>query len=136
MAASDASKEAIYLKNFVEELGIEHARPVPLFVDNQGAVDLAYNPEHHQRTKHIQRRHFFVREAVERGEIRVPFVKTDENIADFFTKPLSSKRFFTLRDRIMNVPTHSALDAGRDSLGDMLADASDKYEAAVICAEY
>ena len=106
MAASDASKEAIYLKRFADELGIDGSHPVHLHVDNQGAVDLAYNPEHHQRTKHIERRHFFVREAVERGEIRVPFVRTDANIADFFTKPLPSKRFFTLRDRIMNVPPH------------------------------
>ena len=36
-----------------------------LYVDNRGAIDLAYNPEHHQRTKHIDRRHFYVRELVE-----------------------------------------------------------------------
>ena len=107
MAASDASKEAIYLQRFVTEFGLKDTSPISLFVDNQGAVDLAYNPEHHQRTKHIERRHFFVREAVERGEIRVPFVKTNDNLADFFTKPLPSKRFFHLRDIIMNVPAWS-----------------------------
>ena len=97
-------------------------------LDNQGAIDLAYNPEHHQRTKHIERRHFFIREAVERGEIRVSpsIVKTDENIADFFTKPLASKRFFALRDRIMNVPSRS------DQLAAKLFHATDKYEAARI----
>ena len=71
---------------------------------------MAYNPEHHQRTKHIERRHFFIREAVERMEIRVPFVRTADNLADFFTKPLASKQFFALRDIIMNVP-NSVLDA-------------------------
>ena len=75
-------------------------------------MDLAYNPEHHQRTKHIERRHFYVREAVERGEIRVPFVRTDSNLADFFTKPLASKRFFQLRDLIMNVPARGSGDGG------------------------
>ena len=39
--------------------------PTSLKVDNQGAIDLAYNPEHHQKTKHIERRHFYVRELVE-----------------------------------------------------------------------
>ena len=39
----------------------------------------------HQSTKHIERRHFFVREAVEDEKIRVPFVKTVDNLADFFT---------------------------------------------------
>ena len=110
MAASDASKEAIYLQRFVAEFGITDPSPVSLSVDNKGAVDLAYNPEHHQRTKHIERRHFYVREAVERGEIRVPFVRTDDNLADFFTKPLASKRFFQLRDLIMNVPARRTGD--------------------------
>ena len=109
MAASDASKEAVYLQRFAAEFGVKDPTPISLSVDNKGAVDLAYNPEHHQRTKHIERRHFFVREAVERGEIRVPFVKTDANLADFFTKPLSSRRFFQLRDIIMNVPARTAL---------------------------
>ena len=96
MAASDASKGAIYLSRFITELGLPDPSPLSIHVDNQGTIDLAYNPEHHQRTKYIERRHFFIREAVERGEIRVPYVKTDANIADFFTKPLASKRFFML----------------------------------------
>ena len=140
MAASDASKEAIYLSRFVAELGLPDPSPLSIHVDNQGAIDLAYNPEHHQRTKHIERRHFFIREAVERGEIRVPFVKTDANIADFFTKPLSSKRFFTLRDKIMNVPSRSSQVAQpRDdsaTLTAQLYDASDKYAAASIISEH
>ena len=56
----------------------------------------------HQRTKHIERRHFFVREAVKHEKIRVPFVKTVDNLADFFTK-LQGDRFFELRDQIMNI---------------------------------
>ena len=68
------------------------------------ARDLAYNPEHHERTKHIARRHFFVREVVEEHAIRVPFVRTHENLADFFTKHLTAKPFFALRKVIMNIP--------------------------------
>eukprot|EP00965_Chrysotila_dentata_P168794 5573881-Pleurochrysis_carterae.AAC.1 len=72
-------------------------------MDNMSAIDLAYNPEHHARTKHIDRRHFFVREQVESLEITVPFVNSAANMADFFTKPLPPKALFPLRDRIMNV---------------------------------
>ena len=43
---------------------------------------------------------------VESGEITVPFVRTDDNLADFFTKPLPAAQFFPLRDAIMNVPSH------------------------------
>ena len=103
MAGSEAAKEALYLSNFLGELGVSLSLPVTLGMDNQGAIDLAYNPEHHARTKHIDRRHFFIRECVEEGKLRVPYVTTTENMADFFTKPLPSKTFFYMRDAIMNV---------------------------------
>ena len=77
--------------------------------DNQGAIDLAYNPEHHSKTKHIQRRHFFVRETVEDSRITAPFVGTDAHDADFFTKVHKSAKFFEMRDRIMNVPMDQRL---------------------------
>ena len=52
--------------------------------------------------KHVQRRHFFVRDMVEAMELEVPFVRTDDNIADFFTKPLAGKKFHAMRRVIMN----------------------------------
>ena len=108
MAGSEAAKEAIYLSSFLNELGVTSSEPPPLHMDNKSAIDLAYNPEHHARTKHIDRRHYFVRECVEQGRLRVPFVSTSDNIADFFTKPLMGKDFFRLRDIIMNVPHGSS----------------------------
>ena len=58
----------------------------------------------------INRRHYFIRECVEEGRMRVPFVSTAENMADFFTKPLPAKTFFFMRDRIMNVPASAKPD--------------------------
>ena len=104
MAASEAAKEAVYLKRFAEELEIANGGPIELLEDNKGARDLAYNPEHHSRTKHIDRRHFYIRELVESGELVVPYVKTDDNMADFFTKALPAERFSSLRNKILNVP--------------------------------
>ena len=66
------------------------------------ARDLAYNPEHHEKTKHIERRHFYVRELVENGELIVPYVNTADNLADFFTKPLPAQQFFPMRNAVMN----------------------------------
>ena len=73
MAASVAASEAVHLKGFLTELGLHGDEPVSLGVGNTGARDIAYNPEHHQKSKHIARRHFFVRECVENGEIVVPY---------------------------------------------------------------
>jgi len=91
------------LDSFLKELGYGHDGPATLKVDNQGAIDLAYNPEHHQKTKHIERRHFYIREVVESGKLVVPFVASADNLADFFTKALDGPKFFEMRDRIMNV---------------------------------
>ena len=104
VAASEASKEAVYLATFLEDkLGVRpRDEPVTLDCDNQGAIDVAYNPEHFNRMKHVQRRHFFVRELVEENRITVPYVRSAENIADLFTKPLAYAAFRPLRDRIMN----------------------------------
>eukprot|EP00965_Chrysotila_dentata_P035383 1177234-Pleurochrysis_carterae.AAC.1 len=72
-------------------------------MDNSSAIDLAYNHEHHQRSKHIDRHHFFVRERVEAHDITIPFVCSTANLADFFAKPLTPRAFFPTRDIIMNV---------------------------------
>ena len=95
-----------------QAVGIDSDGPTPLYVDNKSAVDLSYNPEHHSRVKHIERRHFFIRECVEDGRLRVPYVPTEDNVADFFTKPLTGKHFFNMRDKVMNVqhPLHSSED--------------------------
>ena len=88
------------MKSTLDKLSSE---PATLRVDNQAAIDLAYNPEHHSKTKHIARRHFFVRDLVEERVIKVRFVKSHDNLADFFTKVLKPKDFFRLRNVIMNV---------------------------------
>jgi hypothetical protein len=115
VAASEATKEALYLSRFLAELGFSADDPVALATDSRSAQDVAYNPEHMSRMKHVERRHFFVREKIESLEITVPFVRSADNCADLFTKPLSAKQFFTLRDRIMNVCHASSLLAASAS---------------------
>ena len=52
-------------------------------MDNQAAIAISFNPELYSRTKDIDRRHFFVRECVENMQIRVPYVNTVDNLADY-----------------------------------------------------
>eukprot|EP00965_Chrysotila_dentata_P135259 4472436-Pleurochrysis_carterae.AAC.1 len=91
IAASEAAKEAVYLRSLFADLGLAAKEPTALSMDNKSAIDIAYNPERHQRSKHINRRHFFVRERVEAHDITIPFVCSTENLADFFTKPLTPR---------------------------------------------
>ena len=54
--------------------------------------------------KHVERRHFFVRDMVESFELVVPYVPTDKNPSDFFTKPMKlASRFRELRGIVMNI---------------------------------
>ena len=96
MSASEACKEAIYLDRLISELGYKtDSGPIHLSLDNKAAIDSAYNPENHAKTKHIERRHYFIRELVEANRIVVaPFVPSEANLADFFTKPLRPSKNF------------------------------------------
>ena len=105
IALSEAAKDMIYLRKFISGLtGKSNGGPNNLRTDNKAARDLSYNPELHNRTKHVARRHFYIRDMVEAFEIKVPLVSTANNWADFFTKPLKPATFTTMRDIIMNVP--------------------------------
>ena len=112
MALSEAAKEALHLRGLMLELGVADESPLELATDNSAARDLSYNPEHHKRVKHIERRHFFVRECVENMMLRVPYVNTVDNEADLFTKVLSPRVFYPLRDAIMNVSRADSLRYG------------------------
>ena len=61
--------------------------------DNQSAIALSKDNKFHQRTKHIDIRYHYIREAVEDGRIQVEYIPTDQNPADIFTKPLSKTKF-------------------------------------------
>eukprot|EP00965_Chrysotila_dentata_P261140 6214151-Pleurochrysis_carterae.AAC.2 len=61
VAASEATREANYLRALFAELGLFSTKPTPLAMDEVSAIDLDYNPEHHARTKHTDRRHFCAR---------------------------------------------------------------------------
>ena len=59
----------------------------------------------HNRTKHVARRHFFIRDMVEAFELCVPLISTLNNYADSFTKTLKPGSFSSMRSKIMNIKT-------------------------------
>ena len=88
IASALATREAVYLRQFLIEIGFRPPGPIPLMVDNQSAIALARNPEFHARTKHIEVRHHYVREKIEDGVIDLQYCPTADQVADIFTKPL------------------------------------------------
>ena len=93
IAAAHAAREICWLRSFLDELGARQPGPTKLLLDNQSTIAIVKNNKFHARTKHIDIRYHFIREAVEQGTIAVDYVSTSENVADGFTKPLSRPSF-------------------------------------------
>jgi len=74
----------------IEEMGFSVQKPIPLYVDNKGAIDLSRNKITNNRTKHIDIRHHFVRTQVENGNIEILKCASNDNKSDGFTKPYDS----------------------------------------------
>lgn len=72
-----------------------------IWCDNIGALTLAFNPVFHARTKHIEVDVHFIREKVANKDVSLKFISTIDQVADIFTKGLSSVRFNFLKDKLM-----------------------------------
>jgi hypothetical protein len=92
MSSTHATKEAIWLKQLLAEIEIHLDGPVLMYNDNQGCIQLAKNPAQHQRTKHIDLRHHYIREKLESGEITLQYCSTEDMVADLLTKALSKDK--------------------------------------------
>ena len=88
ISAVEASKEIMWMRQFMGELGYPPSSSSVLLMDNQSAISVSKNPEHHGRMKHLDLRWFWLRDVVDYGLIRPVFVPTEDMAADILTKPL------------------------------------------------
>jgi hypothetical protein len=101
MALCDAMTECLWLIQFLYELGIKHNQPIPIYIDNQAAIALAYDPVHHQRSKHIDLRYKFMKTYVAQGVFELYYIPTKENISDLLTKSTSVAVFRHLVEELV-----------------------------------
>jgi hypothetical protein len=92
MATSQCTKEAIWLRKLMADVGLVQVGATTIRCDNQGCIALAKNPTHHSRTKHIDIQHHFIREKLESGEIGLKYCPTQDMVADVLTKALAKER--------------------------------------------
>lgn len=102
VAACEAGRDAAHWRSFLSELGSPLLQPGPITIhcDNQGAIALAKNPEHHDRSKHIDIQYHWVRDQVLKGLIRLDYTFTGSMIADVLTKPLARDRHIELTKKM------------------------------------
>jgi len=110
IGASDTAKEAIWVRSlyacilygkilykYAEQCphcvcldnDSKATEPQQIFVDNQGAIQLAKNPKFHERTKHISVRFHFVCDACEWNAIKTTYLQTSDMLADIMAKNLA-----------------------------------------------
>ncbi|KAF7334034.1 hypothetical protein MVEN_02308800 [Mycena venus] len=89
IALSHAVRENLWLRQLFSELDCSATSPTPVFVDNRRTIDFTFNAGFHARSKHINIRHHFIRDAVASNKVSLHHCTSEENVADIFTKPLA-----------------------------------------------
>src|SRR5271168_4927918 len=92
IAATYASKEALWLCSLISQLFDIEITATTLFSDNQSAIALAKDHQYHTRTKHIDIQFHFIQWIVKNGSIRLIYCPTDDMVADTLTKALPSPK--------------------------------------------
>jgi hypothetical protein len=109
VAASNAARETIWLRNLLAEIDPSGAPAtslpqshepnyllsIPMAMDNQGAIALATLGSQNRRTRHINVRYHYIRDCIESGTIAPHYTPTSDMLADGFTKALDRLKFAT-----------------------------------------
>ncbi|OMO69396.1 Integrase, catalytic core [Corchorus capsularis] len=100
VALSSCVTQAIWLRSLLKELHFAQMEPTEVSVDSKSIIALAKNPLFHERSKHIDTGFHFVRECVANKVVQLNYVKSQEQVADIFTKALKINDFLRLRNML------------------------------------
>ena len=102
------TSELIWIKGLLKDLGIETTTPITMHCDNQAAIHIASNSVFHERTKHIEVDCHKVRQAVEQKIILPCYTRSEDQLADIFTKAASTKvcEFIHSKLGLVDLPSH------------------------------
>nr|KAJ0222487.1 hypothetical protein LSAT_V11C200097470 [Lactuca sativa] len=90
VAVGRCCAQLLWIQNQLLDYGIKFSK-TPIYCDNTSAIQITQNPIQHSKTKHIEIRHHFIRDNVEKGKVVLEHVKNSEQLADIFTKALDSQ---------------------------------------------
>ena len=100
VAAITCVSHGIWLQNLLKELNMSQVEPTEIRVDNKLAIALAKNPMYHDQRKHIDTRYHYIRECITKQDVKLEYVKSQDQIADIFSKPLKKEDFVRLRNTL------------------------------------
>jgi hypothetical protein len=99
IAAGHCCAQLLWMRQTLRDYGYK-LNKVPLLCDNESAIRMVDNPVEHSRTKHIDIQYHFLRDHQQKGDIKIAYVNTQNQLADIFTKPLDEKTFSKLRNEL------------------------------------
>ena len=99
MVISDCSRQAIWIKTLIKELGIK-IRSILIYSDNQGSIFIASNTVQESCTKHIDIHYHYICELVVAKEVELQFVPGEMNPTNMFTKNLQKIKFTQFQNQL------------------------------------
>jgi hypothetical protein len=100
-ALCELTKEILWLRGLMSELGMQLSAPSTVHCDNQSTVVISKNGIKNERTKHIDVKYNFVVDTIAKGQVKPQWIASTDQQADIFTKPLSTVVFERLRYQLM-----------------------------------
>ena len=85
--------EILWIRKLLNELGFPQKTACKLFCDNKAAISISGNPVQHDRTKHVEVDRHFIKDKLEDKVIKLPFVRSKDQLEDILTKAVSTEAF-------------------------------------------
>ncbi|GMF22946.1 unnamed protein product [Phytophthora lilii] len=108
MSLALATQEVVWLRYLLLEMGFKLEKPTTVYLDNKSAIRIASNHGYTPRAKHIDLRAHFVRDHVEAKTIFLQHVASDDQLADYLTKPIPTPQLVKLREA-SGIKEHASL---------------------------
>ena len=125
VGTDDGMSETLWINDFVRTQGLD-CTDATLHQDNESTApwETQGRASCGQGTKHMNIKFFFVKDQVDKGDIRIEHCGTEDMSADFFSEPLQGKKFIEFRNEIMNITpnncemmTQSAFESSQECVG-------------------
>ncbi|KAK1414103.1 hypothetical protein QVD17_29844 [Tagetes erecta] len=104
--------EALWIRKLLKEIGYPPTQTSKIMCDNKAAIQISENPVQHDRTKHVEVDRHFIKEKLENGIIELPFIRSEDQLADILTKAVNGKVFLRFLGKLNIGNPTSQLEGG------------------------